>query len=274
MTVFNNKELAKKIEAIKSKGTKAYIGKQQEKSRLIQSDCLSLKGKGDFFCTGSLSFGVGFGIGDSIVKSDMELIEEFVRKKEGVSHARFELTPFCEPLLLALLQERGYTMERFMAVWVLESALWIGEAKGNENNAVVIEEVAGEECYEWARTVALGISNDRTASEETMEATRTFLEVPGNTGFLLKENGRSAAGGTLAIDGTLGELFLASTVREFRGKGFQNRLIEERIRYAKNQGCTHLTVTTEPGSVSSRNMERNGFHLLYNKAVLRSQALH
>lgn len=274
MTVFNNKELAKKIESIKRKGTKAYIGKQRERSSYTHSDCLSLDGKGDFFCTGSLSFGVGFGMEDPIVKSDIELIEEFVRKKEGVSNVRFELTPFCEPLLLAFLQERGYTLERFMAVWVLELAFWKGEENSNKNSTVVIEEVAGEECYDWAWTVALGISKDRTASEETMEATRTFLEVPGNTGFLLKENGRNAAGGTLAIDGMIGELFLASTVQEYRGRGFQNRLIEERIRYAKAQGCTYLTVTTEPGSVSARNMERNGFGLLYNKAVLKSQSLH
>nr|WP_316046497.1 GNAT family N-acetyltransferase [Planococcus glaciei] len=114
---------------------------------------------------------------------------------------------------------------------------------------------------------------DQTVGEETMEAARAFLEVPGNTGFLLKQDGKSVAGGTLAIDGQLAELFLASTVAEYRGKGYQNRLIEERLRHAKARGCRHATATTEPNTVSARNMENNGFRLIYNKAVLKSQAL-
>lgn len=270
MAIVNNKELAKKIESIKRKGTKSYIEKQQELNPSTLSDCLSLEGKGDFFCTGSVSFGVGFGMDQTVAKKDLAAIEEFVRSKEEVKHARFELTPFCDPLLLALLQEQRYTLEQFLAVWVLDLKAWKPVEKSFPGNTVEIAEVANEDSFEWAWTVALGISKDNTVSEETMEATRTFLEVPGNTGFLLKDNGESAAGGTLAIDGRLGELFLASTVQAYRGKGHQNRLIEERIRYAKDKGCTHITVTTEPNTASARNMEKNGFGLIYNKAILRS----
>ncbi|MDN7225688.1 GNAT family N-acetyltransferase [Planococcus sp. N064] len=270
MALVNNKELAKKIEYIKRKGTKDYIEKQLERNPFANSACLSLEGKGDFFYTGSMSFGVGFGMEDSLAKRDVEQIEEFIRNKKGISHARFELTPFCDPLLLALLQEQRYTLEQFLAVWVLDLKAWKPVEKSFSGNTVEIAVVANEDSFEWAWTVALGISKDNTVSEETMEATRTFLEVPGNTGFLLKDNGESAAGGTLAIDGRLGELFLASTVQAYQGKGHQNRLIEERIRYAKEKGCTHITVTTEPNTVSARNMEKNGFGLIYNKAILRS----
>lgn len=273
MVLVNNKELARKIEYIKRKGTKDYIEKQLERNPFANSACLSLEGKGDFFCTGSVSFGVGFGMEDSLVKRDVELIEEFIRNQRGISHARFELTPFCDPLLTAMLQERHYTFERFLAVWVLELESWEAEESRQTTNAWTIQKAAGEECDEWAWTVALGISKDQTVGEETMEAARAFLEVPGNTGFLLKEDGISVAGGTLAIDGQLAELFLASTVPGYRGKGYQNRLIEERLRYAKARGCTHATVTTEPNTVSARNMERNGFRLIYHKAVVKSEAL-
>ena len=273
MAIANNQDLAGKIEAIKRKGTKSYIDQQQKFNSYSNSAYLLLERKGAIFCTGNVSFGIGFGMEETIVQRDLDAIEEFIRSQDGITHVQFELTPYCDPLLLAMLQERGYSLERFLAVWVLELESWQVEEKSSGNNAVVIKAAAEEDRYEWAWTVAQGISKDGTVSEEAMEATRTFLEVAGNHGFLLKENGESVAGGTLAIDGQLAELFLASTVKEHRGRGHQNRLIEERIRCAKAKGCTYITVTTEPNTVSARNMEKNGFRLIYNKAIVKSREI-
>jgi GNAT superfamily N-acetyltransferase len=269
----NNKELARKIENIKRRGTKEFILQQKEANPYAEAQFLPFKGKGDLFCTGNASFGVGFGMEEAVVHKDLEAMEEFVRNLKRIPYIQFELTPFCDPLLIRLLQERRYTLDHFLSVWVLELDGWQPPENLSQDRAVTIQEVAGEEKFEWAWTVALGISEDGTVSEEAMESTRIFLDVPSNAGFLLQENGKSAAGGTLAIDGPLAELFLASTVKTFRGRGYQNLLIQERLRHAKTKGCTHAAVTTKPDTASARNMERSGFQLMYNKAVLRSPAI-
>ncbi|WKA57100.1 GNAT family N-acetyltransferase [Planococcus shenhongbingii] len=274
MTLVNNKSLARKIEAIKSRGTKEYIIKHKEMNPAANMDYLTLQGKGEVFCTGNVCFGIGFGLNGVLVENDLNVIEDFIRKRKEVAHAEFELTPFCDPLLLAQLQERNYTFDHFLAVWVVELENWQPKENRLKDEAVTVAEVSGEETYEWAWTVALGISRDNTVTEEMMESTRTFLEVSNTAGFLLKANGESIAGATIAIDGKLGELFLTSTVKAFRGRGFQNLLIEERLRYAKEKGCSHVTVTTQPDTVSARNMERNGFKLMYNKAVVKSPRIH
>ncbi|MGK7378137.1 GNAT family N-acetyltransferase [Planococcus sp. 1R117A] len=274
MTLVNNKSLARKIEAIKSRGTKEYIIKHKEMNPAANMDYLALQGKGDVFCTGNVCFGIGFGQDGVLVENDLNVIEDFIRKRKEVAHAEFELAPFCDPLLLALLQERNYTFDHFLAVWIIELENWQPKENRLKDEAVTVAEVSGEETYEWAWTVALGISRDNTVTEELMESTRTFLEVSNTAGFLLKANGESIAGATIAIDGKLGELFLTSTVQAFRGRGFQNLLIEERLRYAKEKGCSHVTVTTQPDTASARNMERNGFQLMYNKAVVKSPHIH
>lgn len=127
--------------------------------------------------------------------------------------------------------------------------------------------------YDWAKTVALGFSKDNTATEDSIESVKSFLSVTDTEAFLVKENGLSAAGGFLKLHGHLGEMFLTSTIHSHRGKRYQNLLIEERIKFAKAQGCKFVTVTTNPNNTSARNMERNGFKLGYNKAVMRSPLL-
>ncbi len=273
MSSITNIDLARKIEGIKRQGTKEYIIYRKKRSPLYNGDYISLDEKGDVFCIDNYCFGVGFGINDEVLSNDIDMIENYIQSKENCSNIHFEITALCNQSLLTILQQRGYTLNHFLAVWVLNLKEWNPREGNSKSENVSIEKVTVNESYEWARTVALGNSSDNKTTEYSIESVRCFSKLTNSVAFLLKENGESAAGGNLAITDQLGEMFLTSTLQSHRGKGYQNLLIEERIKYAISRGCTHLTVTTQPYNTSARNMERNGFKVLYNKAIMKSPLL-
>ena len=48
----------------------------------------------------------------------------------------------------------------------------------------------------------------------------------------------------------------------------QSALLRERLAIAVHRGCDLAVVTTQPGSKSQQNVQRQGFDLLYTRAVL------
>lgn len=270
MNLFNNKYLARKIEDIKIKGTKEYITKRKKTAPTYYGDYFSLDERGTAFLMDGYCFCVGFGLNGEILSEDIEMIDNFYRKKGVSSHIHFELTPYSSQQFIMLLQEKGYTLDDFLAVWVLDLGEWNSSQSHLKSDKVSIIKVTSKDSYEWARTVAIGFLNNEKVKEESIESNRCFISLSNSVAFLLKENETSVAGGLLAINEQLGEMFLTSTIPSHRGKMYQNLLIEERIKYAKSKGCTHLTVTTKPNNTSARNMERNGFKLAYNKVIMKS----
>lgn len=273
MNLFNNEDLARKIEDIKIKGTKEYITKRKKIAPTYNGDYFSLDERDYAFFMDGYCFGVGFGLNGEILSKDIEMIENFNRKKGVCSHIHFELTPYSSQPFLILLQEKEYTLDNFLAVWALNLEEWKPSKANLKSDKVSIIKVTPNDSYEWARTVAIGFSSNENATEESIESVRCFLNLSNSVAFLLKEDQSSVAGGFLAINDHLGEMFLTSTIHSHRGKRYQNLLIEERIKYAISKGCTHLTVTTKPNNTSARNMERNGFKLVYNKVIMKSPLL-
>ena len=60
----------------------------------------------------------------------------------------------------------------------------------------------------------------------------------------------------------------AATAPAHRRHGVQSALVTARLRDATDVGCDVAVVTTAPGSTSQKNVQRNGFHLLYTRAIL------
>jgi hypothetical protein len=53
-----------------------------------------------------------------------------------------------------------------------------------------------------------------------------------------------------------------------RRRGIQTALLSARLADAAAAGCDIAVVTTQPGSKSQQNVQRQGFDLLYTRAVL------
>ncbi|MCT4783627.1 MULTISPECIES: GNAT family N-acetyltransferase [Exiguobacterium] len=258
-------ELARRIERIKAEGTSAYI-RHRKQTPPYEGSELIVENKGHVFRMGNMSFAVGFGLNRPTSFYDLHQMEKWVRGK-NVSRLHVEVCPLADMSLIRLLQERNYTLDHFLDVWLLD----VEELEAAPVTGV--ERVDADNVNEWARAVAAGFAETGTILQETVDTAKGFYALPENQAFLVREGETAVAGGILAIQEGMGELFLTSTIPAYRGKGYQTQLILERIAAAKAAGCQYVTVTTKVDTVSGRNMERLGFIPFYQKAVMKSPIL-
>jgi GNAT superfamily N-acetyltransferase len=100
-----------------------------------------------------------------------------------------------------------------------------------------------------------------------------FFRRPSGRCFLALAGNDIAAGGCVAADQHLAELYGAATLTAFRQRGAQSMLIAARLTWALEQGCDLATTTTQPGSSSQRNHERAGFRVVYTRSkVVRNKS--
>ena len=69
----------------------------------------------------------------------------------------------------------------------------------------------------------------------------------------------------------IAQLCGASTLPAERRRGVQSALLARRLDDAGRGGCTVAVVTTQPGSKSQQNVQRQGFDLLYSRNILRRE---
>lgn len=260
-------DLARRIERIKADGTSAYI-RYRKKNPPYEGAELHVEQKGHVFKMGHMSFAVGFGLNRPTSFYDLHQMEKWVRGK-NVSRLHIEVCPLADDSLLRLLQERNYTLDHFLDVWVLD----VSTFDMPNIDTTGVEEVQPETVDAWARAIAAGFTESGFALQETVDTAKGFYALKENRAYLVREGEEIVAGGILAVKDGLGELFLTSTVPKYRQKGYQAQLILERVARAKAEGCQFVTVTTNVDSTSGRNMERFGFRPFYQKAVMKSPIL-
>ncbi len=66
----------------------------------------------------------------------------------------------------------------------------------------------------------------------------------------------------------MAQLCGAATLPAHRRRGVQGALLAARLAEAREAGCDVAVVTTQPGSKSQENVQRQGFDLLYTRAIL------
>jgi len=87
--------------------------------------------------------------------------------------------------------------------------------------------------------------------------------------FLAEIENAPVATGMLFVHDDVALLAGASTVPEGRRQGAQTALLDARLRYAVERGCTIATMGALPGSQSQRNAEKNGFRIAYTRTKWR-----
>ncbi len=208
----------------------------------------------------------GLGMSGPVTTADLEQIEQFFAEV-GLS-AQVDLCPLADPSLMALLGERGYWVHRFYNVFA--RPVTEADAKPSLEGEVKVVKVGPDEAEAWMKVVAQGFAGRDELSEEDMNLvlTRVALNRPGVTCFLATVDGELAGGGALSMHNGLATFFSASTRPAFRQHGVQKVLILARLAAAYSAGCDLATVMTTPGTASQRNMERQGFQVVYSRPTL------
>jgi GNAT superfamily N-acetyltransferase len=187
-----------------------------------------------------------------------------------------ELAHLADPAIGALLSARGYQLESFENV--LGRAL-TGELGRVMTPGVEVRLSGEEESETWLDVVAEGVAHPDTQGvpwheefprEMIIGAERDMAEA-GVVRYAALRDGIIAGGATMRIAEGVAQLTGAATAPAHRRRGVQTALLAARLADAAAAGCDVAVITTQPGSKSQQNAQRQGFDLLYTRAVLVKQ---
>jgi len=214
------------------------------------------------------------GLGFAGIPEDGELDAIERAFEERSTPVRVELASLADPEIASRLARRGYLFVGFENVLGLPLE---DRPPSSLPAGIEIAESGPAEFSEWLDAVVTGFAHpDHQGVPSDEEFPREVLErvmgdlasASGFSRYLARRGGEIAGGGSLRVGDGVAQLCGAATLPAHRRHGVQTALLLSRLDLAKSAGCDIAVVTTQPGSKSQENVQRQGFQLLYTRAVL------
>jgi GNAT superfamily N-acetyltransferase len=142
-----------------------------------------------------------------------------------------------------------------------------------------VAECAAEEFDIWLDVLVTGFAHlDATGAgsgvpapprEVLVQVMGDMAMAPGFHRYLARIGGEPVGGASLRVDEAgVAQLAGAATLPAYRRRGVQRALLAARLEVARHAGCDLAVITTQPGTQSQANAQRQGFDLLYARAIL------
>lgn len=260
MIIHTNKELAFKLETAEASNQVEYV---LSHNRLVADSQARYKkiGSGYAIFAGVDSpltqiFGLGVE-GEADVEQVIELEEFF---KQYQAPVNVEVCHLSDITLSRLFIERGYQITEFSNVLLRQIRKDDRFEVSAHNN---IRKVKEEEIDMVAAVVTEGFLETKEIPPAFKEIFQVCLNQTNCSIFAAFKNDVPAGGGSLFLKGDIAIFGGASTLPAFRNQGIQTDLLKTRLDHAQSKGCNWAMVTTMPGSVSQKNVERQGFQVVY-----------
>ena len=262
--IFSDINLAKKLECTEARSNASFVEARAKMFPDSGAEWIEAAGVYAMFdgIQSPLTQTFGLGIFEEATHEILERLEAFFVKHDApVFH---EVSPLADASIINLLNERGYqpielTSVMFMPIEEIKLDLAVNPIIKTR----IIE--AGEEKL-WARTSANGWATEMEGMAEFMfEFGQVGARCAGGFPFLAEIENEPTATGTLFIFDDVALLAGTSTVPEGRRQGAQIALLDARLKYAVERGCTLAMMGASPGSQSQRNAEKNGFRIAYTR---------
>ena len=213
--------------------------------------------------------GLGFGGVPDVAALD-EIEQAFAGRG---APTQIELAHLADPEIGELLTGRGYRLESF------ENVLGRGLAPGRERATpagIGGGPSGGGGVDSWIDVVVDAVAHPDTQGlpwheefpREIVENAERDSASAGLARYAALRDGVLAGGASLRIDEGVAQLAGAATAPAHRRHGIQSALLSARLADAAVAGCDVAVITTQPGSRSHQNAQRQGFDLLYTRAVL------
>lgn len=203
----------------------------------------------------------GLGLNGPVSEEDMERMEKFYRCRG--SAVFIEVCPMADPGFIEMLGKRGYRVLEFSNMLIRE--IDPQEKFPEYSSQITIRLAEPAESRLFAETVSRGFADHFEATEELINTIQEFFSGPGLVPYLVWIDGKPVGGGTLGIRKGIAGLFGMSTLPEFRRRGVQAALISARLEAGRAVGCDLAMSVTQPSSGSQRNLERQGFRVVYTR---------
>jgi GNAT superfamily N-acetyltransferase len=214
----------------------------------------------------------GLGFAGPLDPAELGAVEDAFAERG--TPVQVELSSLGDPAVGELLSRRGYVLRGVENVLGLGLSSRVVAAVPADT---LVEESPLSELPRWLEIVMTGFASPDTQgvpSHETFprdlleSVTADLAAAPGFHRFLARRGGVPAGGGSLRLAGGVAQLCGAATLPEHRRRGVQRALLAARLRFAGERGCDVAMVTTQPGSKSQENAQRQGFELLYGRLIL------
>lgn len=207
-----------------------------------------------------------FGLGlDSLpTAAELSAIEAFFQQRgAAVQH---EISPLAGVETFALLADRGYRPVELTTVLVrpVEGGAPLAEPPA-EAADLIARAAAPSEAEAWIEAAVAGWALTGEVAEHIRQIARISFTSPATTAFLVERRGEIIATGSFGMHEGVAHFAGASTLPAHRGLGAQRALLAARLAEARKRGCDVATMGAEPGSISQRNAERNGFRVAYTR---------
>jgi ribosomal protein S18 acetylase RimI-like enzyme len=217
---------------------------------------------------------IGAGFDGAAPDEELRAVED--RFRECAAPLQAEVATLADPAFVAQLTRRGYILQNF------ENVLGrpIASADAEVDSQILVEALQEHEHAAWmdaaytgfAQPDGIGVPGDELPPREAFEeAMGPFMTAEGFRRYVARIGDDLAGVATARIDDGVAQLCGAATLPAFRRRGVQAALLRQRLADGFNAGCDLAVMTTQPGSTSQQNGDRQGFALLYTRAVLVKQ---
>jgi GNAT superfamily N-acetyltransferase len=188
-----------------------------------------------------------------------EIESFFFSRQSGVNH---EVSPLASIEVFDLLVGRGYRPVEFTSVMFRS----LDNTVAPSNPHVDVRPAREEEFDLWARVSADGWATDAPELREfILSLGKIVARKQDSPPWLAFINGEPVGAAALSLCGPVAHMAGASTIPSARGNGAQLALLQARLAYAAQQGCSLALMGAAPGSASQRNAERHGFKIAYTR---------
>jgi len=202
----------------------------------------------------------GLGIFQELSPTALDVIERFFQERAApVLH---EVSPFAGVAALDLLCSRSYRPIEISNILHRP----VAQATVERHGHITVRVVGPDEAQLWASINARGWAHEHPELIDHIAQLGAVTSAQAHSFcFLAELDGKPGAAGALCLHEGVALLGGAATIPEMRRLGLQNALLNERLRYAFDNGCDLAMMVAEPGSSSQRNAERNGFQIAYTR---------
>ena len=200
---------------------------------------------------------------------DVDALDQIERAfAERGAPVQVELCQLADPSVGAFLTGRGYRLESYENV--------LGRRPSGPVDGVTgkVRPCRDDELEAWLSAVAdasLVVDTEGLPSHEDFSREKlvtALRDMAGVRRYLVLRDGEIAGGASFRVTGGIAQFTGAATVPAHRRRGVQTALLRARLSAAAVAGCDLAVVTTQPGSKSHENVQRQGFDLLYARAIL------
>jgi len=253
--------LAREIELAEAQAAVACVEKLKELKPEASGAVEPIAGGYAIYCGANspVTQAVGLGLSGYVGAEQFDRLERFYFSRE--EPVRVETCPLADPSLFEQYSQRGYRVTEFSNVMARD----VIKQRSIKANGIEVRRASRGELELWTFTVAQGFFENLPVNQEILDVMRMFAMAKDTECYLARIEGRVVGGATLALRGKIAGLFGASTLPEFRKRGVQTALLHARLERAEQVGCELAVSLALPGSISQRNITRQGFQTLYTR---------